>query len=611
MNIRLLLRGAALTLSFLLFTPSGALAISSPHANVDFSQMAFTSPYDENQLDEVLAQLTALSHHPQATEEGRAMLHTLYQRMEQILNELLTRNALSNIRYDQNQQDTAAAEQSAQYSALMTQSLNDCYSALQLLTASPYAEDLATLVGTDNAQYLSYFSSLSPEELELNQREIELTQQYDKALQQTYLYKGQEWSEAQLQTDDTLSPEARAEIRRGLLQKQNEAAGKIFVELVQLRTEIAKRRGYDNYADYAYAEIYARDYDYQNVQKLYHEVKTYLLPIEIQLLHTLEDISSFPTLSGEEILNAMQPHMRQIAPELEESFQYLRQHHLYDIDPAPNKYPGGYTTSLPYYGAAFILNSPNGTVQDYSTMIHEFGHFNAYYTNTESPLWSVENLDTAEVQSQGLELLFVDYADEALGTAYGDSFRDFSVHNMLYSVSDGCMYDEFQQAVYRQPDMTLEEINQLFFDISQEYGYVYENMEDSYYWVEIPHTFHSPMYYISYATSALAALELYQLSLIDRSAAIDAYLDISKTPTVTPFRDMLDEAGLKDVFAPGIVKQLAYNLDDTLLNGNALEGKPRSLLGDFSFGRFFQLVDILLLLVIIIAYLYLRCVRKK
>lgn len=609
MNLRLSIRCAAFALSLALLLPSAALTTTSPHADVDFSQMAFTTPYDESQLDDILGELTTLSRHPQATQEGRATLHTLYQRMEQTLNELSTRNALSNIFYDQDQQNTAAAQQSAQYSAMMQQALNDSYSALQLITASPYANELETLVGADNAQYLSYFSSLSPEELELNQRETELTQQYDQALQQTYTYNNQEWTLAQLQADDTLSPEARAQIRRGILQKQNEAAGQVFVELVQLRTEIAKQRGYDNYADYAYKEIYARDYNYRNVQDLYQKVKQYLLPVEIHLGSTVKDVADFPALSGEEILDAMQPHMAQISPELEESFAYLRQHHLYDIEPAPNKYPGGYTTNLPYYGAAFILNSPDGTVQDYATMVHEFGHFNAAYHSTESLLWSSENLDTAEVQSQGLELLFLDYADDALGEAYGDDFRDFAVHNILVSVSDGCMYDEFQQAVYRQPDMTLEQINQLFLDISKEYGYTYQNPEDAYHWVLVPHTFHSPMYYISYATSALAALELYQMSLTNRPAAIEAYVDISKTPSVTPFRTMLDETGLKDVFSWNMVPQLAYDLDNTLLNGTTLDGNAPSLM--VRFAQYFKWSNALLLLIILVAYLYLRSAKRR
>lgn len=608
MNLRLTLRCTALALSLVLLLPSAALAADNFHADVDFPQMVFDTPYNESQLDDILGQITSLSRHPQATDQGKAALHTLYAQMEQTMKELSTRSALSNIRYDQNQSDPAAAQQSAQFSDLSRQAYNDCYSALQLITASPYADELETLVGADNAKFLAHFSSLSAQELELNRRETELTQQYDQALQQTYTYNGREWSEAQLQADDTLSPEAHAEIRKGLLQKQNKAAGEVFVQLVKLRTEMAQLRGYDNYADYAYAEIYARDYKYRNVKNLYADVKNYLLPVEITLGSRKKDAADFPSLSGEEILDAMQPHMGQIAPELAESFGYLRQHQLYDIDPAPNKYPGGYTINLPYYGAAFVFNSPNGTVQDYATMVHEFGHFNAAYYSTESPLWSSDNLDVAETQSQGLELLFLDYADQALGEAYGDSFRDFAVHNILTSVSDGCMYDEFQQKVYRHPDMTLDEINRMFFDISQKYGYVYQSPEDAYHWVLVPHTFHSPMYYISYATSALAALELYQLSLTDRPAAVQAYLDISKTPSTTPFRDMLNECGLKDVFGWNAVSQLAYDLDNTLLDGKTLKGDSPSLLHKLRHA--FSVSDLIFFLTIIAICLHLWR-RKK
>lgn len=120
------------------------------------------------------------------------------------------------------------------------------------------------------------------------------------------------------------------------------------------------------------------------------------------------------------------------------------------------------------------------------------------------------------------------------------------------------MYDEFQTAVYSDPDKSLEEVNRLFKDISEEYGYSYGPYEEeSYFWVDVAHNFQSPMYYISYATSALSALDLWLQSLEDWDGAVDAYLELSAMGMSKPYREAVKAAGLRDIFQKGVMRQLA------------------------------------------------------
>lgn len=127
------------------------------------------------------------------------------------------------------------------------------------------------------------------------------------------------------------------------------------------------------------------------------------------------------------------------------------------------------------------------------------------------------------------------------------------------------MYDEFQAAVYADPDMTLEEVNRLFKDISEEYGCFYEeDEEESYFWVEISHNFQSPMYYISYATSALSALDLWLISLEDRDKAVDIYLDLAAMGMSRPYRETIETVGLRDIFQEKTMRRLADGIQDRL-----------------------------------------------
>ena len=141
-------------------------------------------------------------------------------------------------------------------------------------------------------------------------------------------------------------------------------------------------------------------------------------------------------------------------------------------------------------------------------------------------LWEKDNLDVAEIHSQGLELLFFPYADELFGEG-GEAFQYYTVLNVLYVVTQGFLYDEFQNMIYASPDMTLDNMNHLFYQLSQEYGEQYSLQEHEeqkgYQWVDVSHTFQTPFYYISYATSGLSALDIWELSGRDRQAAVNKY----------------------------------------------------------------------------------------
>ena len=213
-------------------------------------------------------------------------------------------------------------------------------------------------------------------------------------------------------------------------------------------------------------------------------------------------------------------------------------------------------------------------------IIHEFGHFNETFHSTEHDLWSSFYIDVGEIHSQGLEVLFTAYAGEMFGPEGGRAFYWSTISNMVSSVLEGCMYDEFQTAVYADPDMTLQQVNRLFKSISEEYGWAYdEGEEESYFWVEIPHTFQSPMYYISYAASALSALDLWLISLEDRDKAVDIYLELAAMGMSRPYRETVETVGLADV-KDELATSLAYGKQRRLEIARALAAEPKLLLLD-------------------------------
>lgn len=165
------------------------------------------------------------------------------------------------------------------------------------------------------------------------------------------------------------------------------------------------------------------------------------------------------------------------------------------------------------------------------------------------------NLDLAEVHSQGLEVLMMESYEEMYGKN-AELMKIDLLQNLVNSVLQGCVEDEFQQRVYENPDMTLDEINQLHGDLYEQYfGYpVY------YEWIEIHHHFETPFYYISYATSAISALEIWRDAVIDRSKALDTYQKLSHFTLNVDYLDALSQAGMSNPFSSDIVDEIADTL---------------------------------------------------
>ena len=183
-------------------------------------------------------------------------------------------------------------------------------------------------------------------------------------------------------------------------------------------------------------------------------------------------------------------------------------------------------------------------------VIHEFGHYNNAYHVQYTTATGGNNLDVAETQSQGLELLALEYADELYGDGVGDEATLRVLENMTTSVIDGCVFDEFQYRAYTYAgELTVDRLNEIYGEVLSEYS-VDGEVDDLNVlaWVGVPHNFEAPMYYISYCVSALASLDLFAMSVEDRQAGVDCYMYVTTYGWETGFRQMLEEVGIPDIF---------------------------------------------------------------
>ena len=395
----------------------------------------------------------------------------------------------------------------------------------------------------------------------MNQDE-QLSLDYDNvAATFTLLDNGTRWTYADIANDVSLSSAEYDRLYAAYCAALNEQAGGIFLKQVSIRAEIATRLGYTDYSTYSY-ETYGRDYTPQDAKTLHAAVKKYIVPVFVSASQK-NDTSDLDAAYFEEdpFFSALSSTANAFSPSLGDPVTYMLENRLYDVTDSSVKMDSSFTTYIADYHAPFIFSMWTGSASDISTILHELGHFTNYYHNAGTGYSAGDSLDLAEVDSQALVLLlFNDY--ESFYGDLADQARTAALIDAMYSLISGCMEDEFQQDIYADPTMTLDEMNALYASLAEEYGLneVYGDYQGTE-WVLVSHTFQTPLYYISYAVSMVPALELFDLSQSDEQAAKTAYFNMLMRDQYAELEDVMDQNGLAPVFSEDTIASIATILD--------------------------------------------------
>ena len=532
------------------------------HADLDYADMVYESVNPEA-LDALIAELDGITEETETVENPEQRTVEIYREMLQIMNEEYTQYVLGDLRHYMNVNDEEMSERNRQ-DTLAIQDMSDAaYISLQKALMGPYGSELRKEFSDDQMDELEEYEALTERERELTDRETELQQEYDRLSEEdySYTYKGKTWTLDDISNDPPEDYDDVVAVYLGVTKAMNDALVPVYQEMVETRKEIAELEGYDTYTDYCYDVNYGRDFTGEDIAALRDTVIRELKPV-YEELRMKQYMSEYNTaldqpLTGEEIVETIGSHIGKVHPALTEAFDYMREHGMYCIDNTDDMLDVGFTSDLPEYGSAFIFEKTDGTMHDLETLVHEFGHFNAAYHANQNVLMDSLLVDVAEIQSQGLEMLFLEEMKEILPDD-PEGLELYLLINMLDSVLSGFEYDEFQQEVYAGDEMTQEELNRLAMDIDEEYTqYFYDDGGEAYEWVLINHTFTSPLYYIGYATSALSALDIWTESMEDRDAAIDKYMKLSAVPLDMPYQEATTSCGLRNMLEPESISQLA------------------------------------------------------
>ena len=320
--------------------------------------------------------------------------------------------------------------------------------------------------------------------------------------------------------------------------------------------------------DYTTEDFYTgfnRDYTPDEIMPVCEMVNSELVPVYQKFYDSIMDHEELEALSTadfpeEKLLPTLTSFAGQLSPEIGDAAKKLVDKNLCFFAEGDKSYNGSFTTTLPLDKDSLIYIYRYGSPDDMVGLIHEFGHFYSSYFDDTNIYFQVNNLDVAEIQSQGMELLFLKYYDQIFGDQSG-IMRLYKLSDIMDYAISGCLIGEFEYKVLQNRDsLTPAEVVECYHEIMDDY------YPDSHFY-DISHIFEQPGYYISYGVSALAALDIINECYEDPQKALEQYNKIAHVKAFSPdtsFKAALSECGFSDVLSEGYIKELASTMDRIL-----------------------------------------------
>ncbi len=350
----------------------------------------------------------------------------------------------------------------------------------------------------------------------------------------------------------------------------NTKSKEILIELIKVRRLIAEAGGYSNYIEYSY-ENRGVDYTPSEISGFISDISAYVLPVYIQLYsyvfyyYFLENEA--PEVTFDTVINNVGTAIKDMDEDYYDIYSFMLQHRLFDINTeSENRQSGAFTVYLNKYDAPFIFMTGSEDIGDYSTLVHEFGHFIDMYTNDGE----LSDIDIAEIFSQALELLALDSMSDIIGYEYKTYLTYSALKDALETLVYQGFYARIEEGMYRLAFNQINEdsINSIIVNAAEEFmintSAVYKIEH-----ILIPHFFTSPVYVHSYCTSVIPALEIYFMEKENIGSGFEAYEKILvREGEEIGFLELLERAELTSPFEKGHLRDIADKIHYDVLGSH-------------------------------------------
>jgi oligoendopeptidase F len=368
----------------------------------------------------------------------------------------------------------------------------------------------------------------------------------------------------------------------------------LFDAMYGVRQQLARNAGFGSFRDYAHREKNRFDYTVDDCLRWDEAVREAVVPAAQRALERRRvqmglgalkpwDLQADPLGRPQlrpfakvgELCAAAARIFDALDPTLGCYFQLMVEEGLLDLDSRPGKAPGGFCTSLPHRGRAFIFMNAAGVEADVRTLIHEAGHaFHSFERQALPLIWQQEvGSEAAEFASMSTELLTLPFLGAAQGGLYSDEdarrARASYLEGVLVLFGHIASVDAFQQWLYTAPegaDADARDAKWLELRAVYEPGLDWSGLEEQRVarWYSQLHIFQVPFYYIEYGLARLAALQVWRDSLRNPSQALARFREALALGGSRPLPEVYAAAGAELIFDAAGMRELIELVESEL-----------------------------------------------
>lgn len=419
-------------------------------------------------------------------------------------------------------------------------------------------------------------------------KEILSLQEQEKKLEAQYYY---EYAQATVTTPEgevlfsSLEPQGQTAYYSQFIDRYNQTLGTLYLELVSLRDQMAQLLGYDSYTEVADLNMHRSSYTREQIQQFRELLKQTLVPVyggyledfyrraenqtSAGYVYLMGEPSPTPQGDWKDTLERFSQVFSQMALETGECYEYLLSHGFIDAQPSQTKANVTFSTLIYSLNTPFLFANMDGSENDVYSISHEFGHCFAIWEQLKRGSRSEgRSMDVCEIHSQAMQMMTLPYYEAFYGED-ADVARRYDVFTIVSGILTAALNDEFQEQIYQQPQMTVDQLNELYLELALEYGLVvespYSDLETfSKGWFTTNQYFDTPFYAIDYSLSGCVALEFLQRSMEDSQGALDTYLVLVRQDAGYDFLTVLEKTGLQSPFSEEQLVELSELLEDVL-----------------------------------------------
>lgn len=381
--------------------------------------------------------------------------------------------------------------------------------------------------------------------------------------------------------------------------QDRQALNELWQKYIRLRGQLAENSGESNYRAYRWKQLLRTDYTPADCFDLHQAIEDVVVPAAYRIYEAHRKMMGLDSLrpwdmdwdravdplgrpplqpfeSVSELEEKVSFIFNRVDPQLGQYFATMRHHNLLDLDNRIGKAPGGYCIDYPRLRLPFIFMNAVGIHDDVQTLLHEGGHAFHVFETAHLPYYQQREagIEFAEVASTAMELLSAPYLTRQEGGFYSqeDTARARTEHlkGFIRFWPYMAVVDAFQHWVYENLSLSSdpENCDAKWVELWQRFmpGVDWSGFEDvlASSWQHKAHIFQTPFYYIEYGLAGLGAIQMWNNSLNDHAAAVQAYRKALSLGGTVSLPKLFETAGANFSFQRSTITKAVDLLENTI-----------------------------------------------